>query len=246
MTTTAPPPGTPVEDLDAATLEALQADFDRVVAHHDRIEPADWMPEKYRATLVRQIAQHAHSEIIGMQPRATGSPARPRCAARRSCWPRCRTRPATGSTSTPPARPSASPAGAHGEADQREAEVLLDLQLPDPVVRRRRHHRLAGRRRRDRQPGAAVPHLLRAVRPGDDPDLQGGVVPPAPGIRAAHDDDERHDEQRAMVQESVERFWWPALMMFGRPTTTRPTRPSRWRGGSSATPTTSCARSSST
>jgi len=33
-----------------------------------RIEPRDWMPEAYRKTLVRQIAQHAHSEIIGMQP----------------------------------------------------------------------------------------------------------------------------------------------------------------------------------
>ena len=34
----------------------------------ERIEPRDWMPEAYRKTLIRQIAQHAHSEIIGMQP----------------------------------------------------------------------------------------------------------------------------------------------------------------------------------
>jgi len=33
-----------------------------------RIEPKDWMPEKYRQTLIRQISQHAHSEIIGMLP----------------------------------------------------------------------------------------------------------------------------------------------------------------------------------
>ena len=33
-----------------------------------KIEPKDWMPEKYRQTLIRQISQHAHSEIIGMQP----------------------------------------------------------------------------------------------------------------------------------------------------------------------------------
>ena len=44
------------------------ADFDRVVAADERIEPRDWMPDAYRDTLVRQIAQHAHSEIIGMQP----------------------------------------------------------------------------------------------------------------------------------------------------------------------------------
>ena len=33
-----------------------------------KIEPKDWMPEAYRKTLVRQISQHAHSEIVGMLP----------------------------------------------------------------------------------------------------------------------------------------------------------------------------------
>ena len=46
----------------------LQAHFDATIGHDRRIEPRDWMPDKYRATMVRQIAQHAHSEIIGMQP----------------------------------------------------------------------------------------------------------------------------------------------------------------------------------
>ncbi|HEY8111566.1 MAG TPA: 1,2-phenylacetyl-CoA epoxidase subunit PaaA [Actinomycetes bacterium] len=39
-----------------------------MVAADQRIEPRDWVPDAYRKTLVRQIAQHAHSEIIGMQP----------------------------------------------------------------------------------------------------------------------------------------------------------------------------------
>ncbi len=42
--------------------------FDDLVASDGRVEPRDEMPEAYRRTLVRQIAQHAHSEIIGMQP----------------------------------------------------------------------------------------------------------------------------------------------------------------------------------
>ena len=42
--------------------------FDALIAADQRIEPRDAMPEKYRETLIRQIAQHAHSEIIGMQP----------------------------------------------------------------------------------------------------------------------------------------------------------------------------------
>jgi ring-1,2-phenylacetyl-CoA epoxidase subunit PaaA len=44
------------------------AGFEQLLAADERIEPRDWMPEAYRATLIRQIAQHAHSEIIGMQP----------------------------------------------------------------------------------------------------------------------------------------------------------------------------------
>lgn len=45
-----------------------QAQFDFKVADDQRIEPKDWMPEPYRRTLIRQISQHAHSEIVGMLP----------------------------------------------------------------------------------------------------------------------------------------------------------------------------------
>jgi len=48
----------------------LEQEFDRIVGAEQRIEPRDWMPDGYRKTLIRQIAQHAHSEIIGMQPEA--------------------------------------------------------------------------------------------------------------------------------------------------------------------------------
>jgi ring-1,2-phenylacetyl-CoA epoxidase subunit PaaA len=53
--------------MDAGT-EALEEQFRHTVESEQRIEPRDWMPDAYRATLIRQIAQHAHSEIIGMQP----------------------------------------------------------------------------------------------------------------------------------------------------------------------------------
>jgi len=42
--------------------------FQKKIDSEIKIEPKDWMPEKYRAHLIRQISQHAHSEIIGMQP----------------------------------------------------------------------------------------------------------------------------------------------------------------------------------
>jgi len=44
------------------------ARFEARVAAEDKIEPNDWMPEAYRRTLTRQISQHAHSEIVGMLP----------------------------------------------------------------------------------------------------------------------------------------------------------------------------------
>jgi ring-1,2-phenylacetyl-CoA epoxidase subunit PaaA len=50
------------------TEQELEAQFERTVATEGRVEPRDWMPDGYRKTLIRQIAQHAHSEIIGMQP----------------------------------------------------------------------------------------------------------------------------------------------------------------------------------
>jgi ring-1,2-phenylacetyl-CoA epoxidase subunit PaaA len=44
------------------------AEFDAKIASDVKIEPRDWMPDEYRQHLIRQISQHAHSEVIGMQP----------------------------------------------------------------------------------------------------------------------------------------------------------------------------------
>ena len=42
--------------------------FESKLAKNDMIEPKDWMPDNYRKHLIRQISQHAHSEIVGMLP----------------------------------------------------------------------------------------------------------------------------------------------------------------------------------
>jgi ring-1,2-phenylacetyl-CoA epoxidase subunit PaaA len=42
--------------------------FEATIDADEKVEPRDWMPDGYRQTLIRQIAQHAHSEVIGMQP----------------------------------------------------------------------------------------------------------------------------------------------------------------------------------
>lgn len=50
------------------TEEQLNEQFEAYVAEDKKIEPKDWMPDTYRKTLIRQISQHAHSEVVGMLP----------------------------------------------------------------------------------------------------------------------------------------------------------------------------------
>lgn len=50
------------------STNSFQEHFDSLIDRDITIEPKDWMPEDYRKTLIRQISQHAHSEIIGMLP----------------------------------------------------------------------------------------------------------------------------------------------------------------------------------
>ena len=50
--------------------EKLEVLFQERIDTNDKIEPRDYMPEEYREHLIRQMSQHAHSEVIGMQPEA--------------------------------------------------------------------------------------------------------------------------------------------------------------------------------
>ena len=54
--------------MTTVTMDDEQQAFDALIEADARIEPRDWMPDGYRKTLIRQMSQHAHSEIIGMQP----------------------------------------------------------------------------------------------------------------------------------------------------------------------------------
>ena len=59
--------GKPVPAAAGEPLERA-ARFQARVDAEEKIEPKDWMPARYRSTLIRQISQHAHSEIVGMLP----------------------------------------------------------------------------------------------------------------------------------------------------------------------------------
>jgi len=54
--------------METRTIEQLSENFQQKIDADIKIEPNDWMPENYRKALIRQISQHAHSEIVGMLP----------------------------------------------------------------------------------------------------------------------------------------------------------------------------------
>src|SRR5512141_3245462 len=56
------------KSVQSAEEMVLQQRFDARIDAGDFIEAKDWMPEHYRKTLLRQVSQHAHSEIVGMLP----------------------------------------------------------------------------------------------------------------------------------------------------------------------------------
>jgi len=61
--------GTTVDTIEESRSdEELLREFEARIERGEKIEPGDWMPEEYRQQLIRMISQHAHSEIVGMLP----------------------------------------------------------------------------------------------------------------------------------------------------------------------------------
>ena len=202
---------------DTAT-DQLQAGFDTTIGHGDRIEPRDWMPDGYRKTLVRQIAQHAHSEIIGMQPEGSWIGRAP--SLRRKAILLAKVQDEAG----------------HGLYLYSACETLgvsrgeLTDMLIDGAQKYSSIFNYPTLSYADvgtigwLVDGAAICNQVPLCRTSFGP--YGRAM-----IRVCKEESfhqrqgyellmtmmQGTDEQRAMVQESVNRFWWPALMMFGPP-----------------------------
>ena len=137
----------------------------------------------YRKTLIRQISQHAHSEIVGMLPEGNWITRAPTLRRKAGCSPRCRTKAAT-------ALYLYAAAETLGTSREELVDLMLagkakyssHLQLSDADLGRYRRDRLARRWRGDHEPDSALPLLLRAVRARDDPRLQGRDLSPAAGL----------------------------------------------------------------
>jgi ring-1,2-phenylacetyl-CoA epoxidase subunit PaaA len=192
-----------------------QAEFDARLARGEVIEPKDWMPDAYRKTLVRpdlaactfRNRRHAarrqldharaHAQTQG-DPAGQGS-------GRRRAW----HVPVRRAETLGVSRDELVEALHAGRAKYSSifnyptlswADVGVIGWLVDGA-----HH----------EPDSAVPLLVRSLRPCDGAHLQGRELPSAPGLRSAADHDGGTRAQREMVQDAVNRWWWPSLMMFG-------------------------------
>jgi ring-1,2-phenylacetyl-CoA epoxidase subunit PaaA len=195
-----------------------QQDFQQLVDSDQRVEPRDAMPEGYRKTLIRQIAQHAHSEIIGMQPEANWIGRAP--SLRRKAILMAKVQDEAG----------------HGLYLYSAAETLgagRDELLDMLHTGRQRYSSIFN------YPtltwadigaigwlvdGAAIVNQVPICRSSYGPYARAMVrickeesFHQRQGFEILHTLSQGTPKQHAMAQDAVDRWWWPSLMMFGPP-----------------------------
>ncbi len=197
---------------------ALRQRFEALVAADRRIEPRDWMPAGYRKTLIRQIAQHAHSEIIGMQPEGDWLLAAP--SLRRKAILLAKVQDEAG----------------HGMYLYSAAETLGAERgdLAEMLIERRQKYSSIFNYPTLTYADVGVIGWLvdGAAICNQVPLCRSSYGPYARAMIRICKEESFHQrqgyellmtmmsgtsEQREMVQDAVDRWWWPSLMMFGPP-----------------------------
>jgi ring-1,2-phenylacetyl-CoA epoxidase subunit PaaA len=208
----------PVTTLAHDKPDELEAHFDETIARDRRIEPRDWMPGKYRATMIRQIAQHAHSEIIGMQPEGNWITRAP--SLRRKAILIAKVQDEAG----------------HGMYLYSAAETLgADrADLTDKLVHgRQKYSSIFNYPTLTYADVGVIGWLVDgAAICNQVPLCRSSYGPYARAMVRICKEESFHQRQgyellmtmmrgsagqRAMVQDATNRFWWPSLMMFGPP-----------------------------
>jgi ring-1,2-phenylacetyl-CoA epoxidase subunit PaaA len=206
------------QPINVETFAALDEMFESTIARDQRIEPRDWMPEGYRKTLIRQIAQHAHSEIIGMQPEGNWLTRAP--SLRRKAILMAKVQDEAG----------------HGLYLYSAAETLgadradLTVKL---IEGKQKYSSIFNYPTLTYADVGTIGWLVDgAAICNQVPLCRSSFGPYARAMIRVCKEESFHqrqgyellatmmrgtDDQRAMVQESVNRWWWPALMMFGPP-----------------------------
>ncbi|OFB35841.1 1,2-phenylacetyl-CoA epoxidase subunit A [Mycolicibacterium sp. (ex Dasyatis americana)] len=196
----------------------LNDEFDAIITDGLRVEPRDWMPDGYRKTLIRQIAQHAHSEIIGMQPEGNWLTRAP--SLRRKAILMAKVQDEAG----------------HGLYLYSAAETLgadrADL-TNKLIAGKQKYSSIFNYPTLTYADVGVIGWLVDgAAICNQVPLCRSSYGPYARAMIRVCKEESFHqrqgyellttmmsgtEAQRVMVQESVDRWWWPALMMFGPP-----------------------------
>ena len=193
-----------------------QTRFDTLIATDEKIEPADWMPDAYRQTLIRQIAQHAHSEIIGMQPEGNWIARAPSLERKAILMAKVQDE------------------AGHGLYLYSAAETLSVTRQDMVDALHEGRHKYSSIFNYPTLSwadmgaigwlvdGAAITNQVMLTRCSYGPYARAMVricreesFHQRQGYTIMMTLAKGSDEQRAMAQDSLDRWWWPSLMMFG-------------------------------
>lgn len=197
-------------------MSELEQQFQAKIAKDIKIEPKDWMPEAYRKTLIRQISQHAHSEIIGMLPEGNWITRAPNL--RRKAVLLAKVQDEAG----------------HGQYLYSAMETLgesRDKSMADLISGKSKYSSIFNYPTLSWADigavgwlvdGAAIMNQVALCRTSYGPYARAMVrickeesFHQRQGFEIMCTLMKGSKEQREMAQDAVNRFWWPALMMFG-------------------------------
>lgn len=194
----------------------LQAIFDKKIENEVKIEPKDWMPDAYRKTLIRQISQHGHSEVVGMLPEGNWITRAP--SMRRKVALLAKIQDEAG----------------HGLYLYSAAETLgtdRETMVQDLLSGKAKYSSIFNYPAQSWSDigaigwlvdGAAIVNQVMLQKTSYGPYARGMVrickeesFHQRQGFEILHTLCRGTEEQKQMAQDSLDRFWWPSLMMFG-------------------------------
>lgn len=194
----------------------LQKIFDEKIENEIKIEPKDWMPDDYRKNLIRQISQHAHSEVVGMLPEGNWITRAP--SLRRKVALLAKIQDEAG----------------HGLYLYSAAETLgtdRETMVTDLLKGKAKYSSIFNYPALTWADIAAIGWLVDGAAIVNQVMLQKTSYGPyARGMVRICKEESFHqrqgyeimltlcrgsEEQKAMAQDALNRFWWPSLMMFG-------------------------------
>jgi ring-1,2-phenylacetyl-CoA epoxidase subunit PaaA len=206
--------------------------FDHKIDDEIKIEPRDWMPDNYRKTLIRQISQHAHSEIVGMLPEGNWVTRAPSLKRKATLLAKVQDE------------------AGHGLYLYSAAETLgtsRDEMLADLHSGKAKYSSIFNYPTLTWADMGAIGWLVDgAAIMNQVPLCRTSYGPYARAMVRVCKEESFHqrqgfeimmtlakgsEEQKAMAQDALNRWWWPSIMMFGPPDAESPNseQSMRWR-----------------